>query len=42
MLWYGKFGMMNTATAADPYADPAGTGKSNLQHFLDQTDPFRK
>jgi hypothetical protein len=41
MFWYGKFGMMNTATGAEPHADPAGTGKTNLQHFLDQTDPFR-
>jgi len=42
MLWYGKFGDMNTATVVDPDADPAGTGKSNLRHYLDQTDPLRK
>jgi hypothetical protein len=40
MLWYGKFGDMRTATDADADADPAGTGKTNLQHYLDQTDPF--
>ena len=42
MLWFGKFGDMSTATIADPAADPMGTGKSNLRHFLDQTDPLRK
>lgn len=42
MLWYGKFGDMKTATIADPGADPAGTGKTNLQHYLEQTDPTRK
>lgn len=42
MLWYGKFGDMRTATGAEPGADPAGTGKTNLQHYLDQTDPLSK
>lgn len=42
MLWYGKFGDMKTATVADPNADPAGTGETNLQHYLDQTDPLKR
>jgi hypothetical protein len=42
MLWYGKFGSMKTATNADPNAVPLGTGKTNLQHFRDQTNPFKK
>ena len=42
MLWWGKFGDMKTATAAEPGADPAGTGKTNLQHYLGQTDPTKK
>jgi hypothetical protein len=42
MLWYGKFGDMRTATVADPDADPADTGKTNLQHYRDQTDPTKK
>lgn len=42
MLWYGKFGDMSTATVAKPDADPARTGKTNLQHYLDQTDPAKK
>lgn len=42
MLWHGKFGDMQTATIADPGADPAGTGKTNLQHYLDQTDPTKQ
>jgi hypothetical protein len=41
MLWYGKFGTMKTATIAEPGDDPAGTGKTNLQHYLDQTDPTK-
>jgi hypothetical protein len=40
MLWYGKFGDMRTATDADADAAPAGTGKTNLQPYPDQTDPF--
>jgi hypothetical protein len=41
MLWYGRFGTMKTATVAEPDADPAATGKTNLQHYLDQTDPTK-
>jgi hypothetical protein len=39
MLYFGKFGDMSTATCADPAADPDGDGKTNLQEYLDQTDP---
>jgi len=39
VLWFGKFGDMSTATAADPNADPDGDGKTNLQEYLEQTDP---
>jgi hypothetical protein len=39
MLWFGKFGDMSTATVAAPKADPDGDGKTNLQEYLDQTDP---
>ncbi|MBM4031800.1 MAG: hypothetical protein FJ291_08460 [Planctomycetes bacterium] len=39
MYWFGKWGDLRTATVADPNADPHGTGKTNLQHYLDQTDP---
>jgi hypothetical protein len=42
MLWFGKFGTMKTAMIAEPAADPAGTGKTNQQHYLDQTDPTKK
>jgi hypothetical protein len=30
---------MSTATCADPAADGDGDGKTNLQEYLDQTDP---
>ncbi|MBM4038861.1 MAG: hypothetical protein FJ290_10130 [Planctomycetes bacterium] len=39
MYWFGKWGDMRTATVADPKADPHRTGKTNLKHYLDQTDP---
>jgi hypothetical protein len=39
MYWFGKFLDWSTATAADPAADPDGDGRSNLQEYLDQTDP---
>lgn len=41
MYWYGKFLDYSTATAAKPDEDPHHTGKSNLQHYLDQTDPTK-
>ncbi|MEX0867213.1 MAG: endo-1,3-alpha-glucanase family glycosylhydrolase [Pirellulales bacterium] len=41
MLWFGSFGNMNTASKVDPDADPDGDGKSNLQEYLEQTDPTK-
>jgi hypothetical protein len=39
MFWFGKFGDMTTATGTDPKGDPDGDGKTNLQEYLDQTNP---
>ena len=39
MYWFGTFCDWSTATGADPAADPNNTGKTNLQHYLDQTSP---
>lgn len=39
MLWFGKFGDMSTATCARPDDDPDEDGKTNLQEYLEQTDP---
>ncbi|MGI6495468.1 MAG: endo-1,3-alpha-glucanase family glycosylhydrolase [Kiritimatiellia bacterium] len=39
MYWFGKFLDWSTATVADPDADPNQDGKTNLEHYLDQTDP---
>lgn len=39
MYWYGKFLDYSTATCSDPDADPYHTGKTNLQHYLEQSDP---
>ncbi len=39
MYWFGKFLDYSTATAAKPDADPDGDGRTNLQEYLDQTDP---
>jgi hypothetical protein len=39
MYWFGKFLDWTTATVADPAADPNKDGKTNLQHYLDRTDP---
>jgi hypothetical protein len=38
---YTKWLDFSTATLIDPKADPAGTGKTLLQHYLDRTDPTR-
>jgi hypothetical protein len=38
MYWFGKFLDWSTATAADPKA-VGKHGKTNLQHYLDQTAP---
>jgi hypothetical protein len=42
MLWYGKFGIMKTATGASPNAGSGRSGKTNLEHYRDQTNPFKK
>jgi hypothetical protein len=42
MFWFGKFGDMSTAGCCpDAKADPGRTGKTLLQHYLDQTDPTK-
>ena len=41
MYWFGKFGDMSTAAAADPKTI-APSGKTLLQEYLDQTDPTKK
>ena len=41
MYWFGKFLDWSTATAADPKALGLD-GKSNLQHYLDQTEPVAR
>lgn len=41
MYRFGKFLDYSTATVADPNADPDGDGKTNLQEYLDRTDPTR-
>ena len=41
MYWFGKFLDYSTATAAKPEADPDGDGRTNLQEYLDQTDPTK-
>ena len=42
MYWFGKFPFLETATAADPAADPDQDGKSNLQEWKEQTNPLMK
>jgi hypothetical protein len=42
MYWFGKFLDYTTTTAAKPDADPDGDGRSNLQEYLDRTDPTTK
>ena len=41
MYWYGKFLDYSTATSAKPDEDPYHTGKTNLQHYLEQSDPTK-
>jgi hypothetical protein len=38
MYWFGKFLDWSTATVADPNG-MGKDGKTNLQHYLDQTAP---
>jgi hypothetical protein len=42
MYWFGKWLDFSTATKAKPDDDPYNTGKTNLQHYLDQSDPTIK
>jgi len=41
MYWFGKFLDWDTATGADPDADFNNDGKTNLEHYLDQSDPTK-
>ncbi len=41
MYWFGTFLEWSTATIADPDADANGDGITNLEHYLNQTDPTR-
>jgi len=41
MYWFGKFGDWSTAACADPDQDPDADGASNLDEYLDQTNPTR-
>ncbi len=40
MYWFGHFGDMSTATAADPHADVNGDGYTNLEAYLLQRSPI--
>ncbi len=39
MVYFGKFPYMETASCADPNADPDGDGFTNLQEYRNETDP---
>lgn len=41
-LWFGKWGDLSTATAADPNADPDRDGKTNLEEWRAQTNPTHR
>lgn len=41
MLFFGQFPYMDTATAADPAADPDGDGFTNLDECRNDTDPLK-
>ncbi len=42
MYWFGKSPAdWPSATAADPDADPDGDGRTNLQEYLDRTNPVK-
>ena len=42
MYWFGKFLDYTTTTGVDPNADPDGDGRTNLQEYMDQTNPIIK
>jgi hypothetical protein len=42
MYWFGKLLDYSTATVANPNDDPDGDGRTNLQEYLDRTDPTTK
>lgn len=42
MYYFGRYPYLDTATLADPSADPDGDGRTNLDEYLDDTDPMKK
>lgn len=40
MVYFGRFPHMETASCADPAADPDGDGRSNLREYRDRTNPL--
>ena len=41
MFYFGHFPFMETATAANPDADPDSDGRTNLREYLEQSDPLK-
>lgn len=40
MVYFGRFPHMETASCADPSADPDGDGRSNLREYRSRTNPL--